>query len=615
MMIRRNPIKTSRQIKPKGALSNYSASVFFRGRLALLLSLLFSFTANASSENPLKNHPSAYLAMHTDDPVDWHLWNESSRKQAKQEDKLILLSSGYFACHWCHVMQAENYRNSLIAAQINRDFIAVKIDRELSPELDASMIEFARRYAGRAGWPQHIILTPQGMPFLAFGYLPPQQLQALLQRTLAYWHSNRQQIEQLAQSALHPHKSTASTWDQRAFKEQFFKTLRQNIDDLSGGLKGTHKFPRSPLLLALLQQTQLDMDIEDWLLLTLEQMQNQHLFDHVDGGFYRYCVDPEWQTPHFEKMAYDNTLLAQVYLLAAQRWRRQDFLNTAEQTLAYLHNRLHQPQLKLYLGSQSALDNAGNEGGNYLWSKEKLKEALPQTLYKIVASEWRLNLSPPYELGWHPRPTSRNWPQIHQHLQTHSTQAATDDKALISWNALALIAWRQAEQLFRSDWIKDLKDFKHHYPYIAQAQEYASTLKQALRRLVDRNNLPRAITLQDDAELAVGQAGLQEYAYLYQAFAGTDSQRQNRLGTQINADFVSRNQQGIAWNLGDSESRLVSKMIYAWADETLPNPTAWLHCLQPDIIDAASQEIMQNPLQYASYLSLNSCPTGQKNIQ
>ncbi len=555
--------------------------------------------------------------MHSDDPVDWHLWTQATRSLAKRQNKLLLLSSGYFACHWCHVMQAENYRNSQIAEWINRHFIAVKIDRELSPELDSDMLEFARINSGRAGWPQHLILTPQGHPFLAFGYLPPEKLKTLLQRTVDYWTEKPHAIEQLAQNALTRTISPPEAWRQSFFDQAFFTQLKNSMDDLSGGLKGSHKFPHSPILLALLQHPSLTEDIEEWLLLTLEQMQSQHLFDHVNGGFYRYCIDPEWQIPHFEKMAYDNALLAQVYLLAAQRWQREDFLETAERTLSFLQKHLYLPQIGLYLGSQSALDNTGNEGGNDLWSRQKLQQILPESLYLVVEQAWHLNQPPPYELGWHPKPTEQHWEAIRSRLQKHSLQAPIDQKALIGWNALILNGWQQAAILNQSAWWTTLSDPADKYPTIHHASTHAISLKKILLELGSQPSPPRAVALAptSDKPLSIGQAGLQEYAYLYRALARSDHGIRQTLEQHIRTRFILQQGTQMTWLTNGNTERLGPDSLNAWSDDVLPNPTALLHCLAPSILNAATREILQSPLKFPSYLSLQSCPQPQKNIQ
>jgi hypothetical protein len=224
------------------------------------------------------------------------------------------------------------------AAYLNKHFISVKIDRELNPEIDKVLIEFAQKATGQAGWPQHVVLTPEGYPFASFIYLPNTVFNNTLQRIVELWEKQPNKIRALAQQSVEPVKTPqAYKVTQRDFTGQLLQQIERAKDDFSGGLKSSaSKFPQAPLLQALLRMKNLPEPIEEWLLLTLDQMQSQHLFDHIHGGFYRYTIDPEWQIPHFEKMAYTNALLADLYLQASQRFNRPDYLQTALATLNHL---------------------------------------------------------------------------------------------------------------------------------------------------------------------------------------------------------------------------------------------------------------------------------------
>jgi uncharacterized protein YyaL (SSP411 family) len=294
---------------------------------ALLLALVLPLLATA---NQLKNHASAYLAMHGNDPVNWYSWSPEVLQQAKAQNRIILISSGYFSCYWCHRMHQDVYIHPDTARVLNQLTIPVKVDRELNPALDHYLIEFSRRTTGRAGWPIHVLLTPEGLPFYAFMYQPKARFIATIKRAAKLWQQRAEQITQAARQALPtpapytPDARPSLTRDH--LRQLVFDRLQQQMDDFSGGLKGQQKFPQTPLLLALLAQPQRPDPIQHWLVLTLDAMAQGHLRDHIDGGFFRYTVDPEWHTPHYEKMLYDNAQLAELYLRAGKHFARPDWI-------------------------------------------------------------------------------------------------------------------------------------------------------------------------------------------------------------------------------------------------------------------------------------------------
>lgn len=418
-----------------------------------LLTAIFTLPSQASespsnlNSNQLYNNPSPYLAMHASDPVHWQTWQPNMLQQAQKTNKVIMISSGYFSCHWCHVMQGENYRNQQVATYLNQHFISVKIDRELMPDLDRYLIEFARKASGHAGWPEHVFLTPQGYPFFALTYQPHQQFIKTLERIQSLWQRDPAKIINTAKQAIaeDARKDITNkkriTWQQ--FKQDFFITLSNQEDVLSGGLKTENKFPKVPLLLSLLNARDLPEDQQDWLMLTLTQMQNQHLQDHINGGFFRYTIDPEWQTPHFEKMLYTQALLAKAYFIAAKRFERKDFLQTAKATLTYAEKHLYNPNTQLFLSSESAIDHQGIEGGDYLWTQTALRKRLDSTQYQQVVKDWQLKQPAPFTIhnntpAWLPKPTDTNWPAIQVQLMRPINNIPKDSKSILGWNGLML---------------------------------------------------------------------------------------------------------------------------------------------------------------------------------
>ena len=579
-------------------------------------SILFSSLAFSSNTLPniLNNHPSPYLAMHGSDPIHWQEWSSLVLDSAKRQNKPIFISSGYFSCHWCHVMQKENYLNQQTADLINQHFIAVKIDRELNPALDNTLIEFAKKATGLAGWPQHVILTPEGYPFAAFIYLPNKDLNTRLQNIISAWQQEPNKIRQLAINSVDkPQQPKINPINSSDFEDQLIKALYKQKDEFSGGLTGTSKFPEAPLLQSLLAINNLPTEIEDWLLLTLDQMQSQHLFDHIHGGFYRYTVDPEWQTPHFEKMNYSSALLADVYLQAGQRFNRTDYLKTAVETLNYLETHLYNPTTLLYQSSQSAIDSDNSEGGDYLWSKQNLKKALSSEEYDLVKQAWSLHSPPPYDLGWHPKDISINlekksfsksqllWPSIRHKLQTDPEQIPIDSKSILGWNGLILSAYTRAYSVLQNP------------KYLDKAR----ALAKRLSNLISQNKPPRALSKLGSL---MGTANLQDYAYIYQGLKNLQTIENSPLNNgailQLETRILRQFYSASGWQYDATPLLPGQQNEWQIPDSAIPSPAAIVSCLNKDILAYAGKSIMQKPVEYASYLlALQQCGKTKQDNQ
>ena len=564
-----------------------------------------TITTAQATTNELDQHPSPYLAMHGKDPIQWQLWNADVLKKAQAENKPLFISSGYFSCHWCHVMQRENYHNALTADYLNKHFISVKIDRELNPELDKVLLEFAQKATGQAGWPQHVILTPEGNPFAAFIYLPNPIFNNTLQRIVELWKSEPDKIRLLAKQSIEtPNIRQKLTVTHSEFSDRLLQQLDRAKDDFSGGLKSSaSKFPQAPILQAVLNIDNLPLPIEEWLLLTLNQMQSQHLFDHIHGGFYRYTVDPEWQTPHFEKMAYTNALLANIYLQAGLRFKRPDYLQTAEVTLNYLQKHLYNPATQLYQSSQSAIDAHNVEGGDYLWTKFQLQQTLTATEFKTIDQAWSLSKPAPYDqLGWHPMPlTGKNselWPDIRTKLHTDPTQIPVDSKSILGWNGLILSALSRAYAVLKNP------------TYLRQANQLAKILMGQIMK----THPPRALSVN---RLKMGEANLQDYAFIYQGMV--DWQAQTSQTTyqidirKLEQTIVQRFYTESGWQYHHAPLLPGQQGEWLMADNAIPSPTALVSCLTPGSMDFAGQALLNTPLNYVSYLKTLDCiQTDQK---
>ncbi len=425
----------------------------------LLLVCLLPAAGAQPMSNRLAGHASPYLALHAGDPVAWQEWNAETVARARRENKLLFVSIGYFACHWCHVMQRESYRNSGIAARLNDAFIPVKVDRELHGGLDDALQAFAARLVGVAGWPLNAFVTPDGYPVSVILYVPPQDLAAVLDRIAARWAAEPDAIRALARRATPPASAPPRAAPLTAARgaeawRQFLDAAWREADLMHGGFGQVAKFPMAPQLDALLERQARNPEatLAEFLRLTLDQMAARGLRDHIGGGFFRYTVDPNWDTPHFEKMLADNAQLASLYLRAAAVLREPGYRDVARATLDFVLRDLADPGGGFY-ASTSAVDAQGREGAFYLWEPAALQRHLSAPAYAAARRVWRLDAARVFDHGYLPAeyrvPTARERSLLREAavvlLPLRQTRhLPRDTKMNAGLNGLALSALSQA---------------------------------------------------------------------------------------------------------------------------------------------------------------------------
>ncbi len=386
-------MKTSPEISIK-----MSADRFVRNVLAL--ALLF-FSAATHSEKPGTDRPggwrlatesSPYLQLHADNPVAWYPWGEAAFERARRENKPLFISIGYFTCHWCHVMARESFSDPEIARLLNDNFISIKIDREQRPDLDAAYMRYVSLTRGNAGWPLSVWALPNGDPFVGGTYLPPDEVRGrtgmkqLLPRLVTLWKEDEDKVRQTAASAVAMMKRLGVSAEplqvlSSAPLVEARSQYAEDYDDIQGGFGPAPKFPHPARLMFLLQDE--DQTSHDMALFTLDRMAAGGINDQLAGGFHRYSTDFDWRIPHFEKMLYDQALVARAYLLAWRRTGRARYADTARSILDFTLAAMRSPAGAFYaaLGADSPVPGNAEahmaEGAYYTWSWRQLDAALP----------------------------------------------------------------------------------------------------------------------------------------------------------------------------------------------------------------------------------------------
>ena len=405
-------------------------------------------TWQARSVNRLADETSPYLLQHADNPVDWYPWGEEALGRARDEDRPILLSIGYAACHWCHVMEHESFEDASTAAAMNEHFVNVKVDREERPDLDAVYMEAVVALSGHGGWPMTVFLTPEGEPFYGGTYYPPEprhgmpSFRQVLDSIAEAWRDRRGDVAraaaQLVEAVRHSAELRPSndplTDSVLIAAEQ---NLRATFEPAHGGWGRAPKFPNAPVLEFLLRRN--GDAAQAMVVKTLDEMAAGGMYDLLGGGFHRYSVDDRWLVPHFEKMLYDNALLAAAYLHGWLVTGTGRYREIAAETIEYMLRELLLPEGG-FASAQDA-DTDGVEGLTFTWTEEE-----------GVAAE----LLEPFEHGRsiiRGRLDDETRAQLFA-VRERRSKPLRDDKAIASWNGLALAALAEAgRRLDRPDWI------------------------------------------------------------------------------------------------------------------------------------------------------------------
>ncbi len=417
--------------------------------------------------NHLARETSPYLRQHAHNPVDWYPWGEEALAKAKAEDRPIFLSIGYASCHWCHVMEHESFEDPAIAAVLAAHFIAIKVDREERPDLDAVYMAAVQAMTGSGGWPLTVFLTPDRKPFFGGTYFPPERrwgqpsLREVLLSVADAWEHRRQEIDGAA-ATLTGHLAPAETRgtgrvDAPAAAAAASSALAAEYDQHWGGFGSAPKFPTPSRLFFLIAEARRDDKARAMLARTLDAMAAGGMYDWLGGGFHRYSVDEKWLVPHFEKMLYDNALLARAYGEAGVAFDRPDWLLVARATAEYLLREMRGPDGAFY--SSTDADSEGHEGRYFTWTADQVRDALPADEAGAIIALCELGPKGNFEAGASALRPVRTFAEVASELKVgqavvaarvdaarrgllaaraRRTPPATDDKRLAGWNGMAV---------------------------------------------------------------------------------------------------------------------------------------------------------------------------------
>jgi len=457
--------------------------MFMKARIYLYLLyfiLCFACSKNDSKKgNDLVNETSPYLLQHAYNPVNWKAWNENSLEEAKEQNKLIVISIGYASCHWCHVMEEESFENDSIARIMNDNFINIKVDREERPDVDKVYMNAVQLMTGKGGWPLNCITLPDGRPVFGGTYFTKNQWSKILKDVSKLYKENPQKVEEYAQrvtEGIQTSELITLNKEEAVFKNEEIiagiNLSREQLDTINGGFKGAPKFPMPNTLDYLLryQYHFNEPELFKYIKKSLTKMAYGGIYDQIGGGFSRYSVDNRWHIPHFEKMLYDNAQLVSVYSKAYLQDKNELYKNIVKETLAFVNDELNANNGAFYSSLDADSKNENNEleeGVFYTWTKQELKALIKD--YKLFANYYNVNTTGFWENDLYVlirdqsvtefakknkltkdelKQKIADWKSTLTLARNKRNKPNLDDKILTSWNALMLQGYIDAFRAF-----------------------------------------------------------------------------------------------------------------------------------------------------------------------
>jgi uncharacterized protein YyaL (SSP411 family) len=523
--------------------------------------------------NHLAGETSPYLLQHAHNPVDWWPWGPEALARARAERKPILLSIGYAACHWCHVMERESFEDEATAADMNERFVCIKVDREERPDLDAIYMQATQAMTGHGGWPMTVFLTPEGEPFYAGTYFPPDDRHGMpsFRRVLAgvadAWHNRQENVSRTTASMRELYAaSTERTRVSGTLDEELLAraaaALRQQFEPRFGGFGGAPKFPPTMALdFALRHWARTgDAEVLQMVTHTFRRMARGGIYDQVGGGFARYSVDAYWLVPHFEKMLYDNALLVRLGAALWQATRDAEARRVTEETLAWLAREMTSPQGGFY--SSLDADSEGHEGRYYVWDAGELDTLLGEdaALLKIYWGvttegnfEGRNILFVPHDADAVARAQGVTVPELRTAVERaqrilyetreRRVRPGLDDKILAGWNGLMLRGVAEAARAFRDAELRALalRNGEFLFRELVRGDRVLRSYKNGDAKLMGY--------LEDHAAVGLGALAVYELT-----FDRMWLERARRLGDEILARFWDDGAQALFDTASDAEA-------------------------------------------------------------
>ncbi len=438
-----------------------------------------------ATQNRLGEATSPYLRMHADNPVDWYAWGDAAFNKAKNEDKPIFLSIGYYTCHWCHVMEKKVFMNEAIAEQLNETFVNIKVDREQRPAVDHTYMTAAHRMGRGGGWPLSVFMTPDRKPFYIATYIPPGRMKQLIKRLGTLWEDSEKRkrlIKSAKKISRMMNRSGGGDSDERAVEKKLDKTydvLTSKYDQEHAGFGSGQKFPSPHNILFLLRYWKRTdrSKARTMATETLNAMRRGGMYDHIGFGFHRYSTDPAWKLPHFEKMLYDQAMLTYAYAEAYQATGNKLYARTAEETIQFVERDLETKDGVYASGLTSGAD--GEEGAEYIWSTDEVRDVLSDERASLVINVYNMKEKGNYEKESTGEKTGKNVlhrtktneelakkhdmsvNKLRNHLEVarkkmytyreKQSQMEVDDKVLTDWNGMMIAALAKAGRVLNRD--------------------------------------------------------------------------------------------------------------------------------------------------------------------
>ena len=442
--------------------------ILFLFSLLILLSSLSTIAApkgKGPANERMDKASSPYLRSHSNDLVRWYEWGPDAFTKALNENKPIIVSFGYTACHWCHVMQEKHFNNADIAKEINEHFIPILVDRERRTNLDDTYMLVTEILTRRGGWPNTVFLSPQLKPFYGTAYIPPKDFSQLLNEVKTNWKNNNASLvnESHRIAAILSRYLTRREKAREVTPEVLLKaakSLLSQFDSFHGGMGTAPKFFRPTVLMFMLNQYEHsgDKNILEALERTLQSIASGGIHDHIEGGFHRYAVDPKWRIPHFEKMLNDQALMAGIYIKAYMITGKEEYKKTAKKTLNYILTDLTSPKGGFYTARDA--DSEGEEGTYYIWTKEQLEKILDKddakfavNLFEIVTEgelEGKIVVHKDNLENKHKDKATKILAQL-ERIRANRPKPIRDEKILANWNAMAISTFSNAALVLRDE--------------------------------------------------------------------------------------------------------------------------------------------------------------------